>query len=67
MAYRDLPGFIGRLRESEAVAAAALECLILTAGRSGEVLGARWREIDFEAKIWTLPAGRTKPYSGPIY
>jgi integrase len=29
-------------------------------GCSGEVLGARWREIDFEAKIWTLPAGRTK-------
>jgi integrase len=42
------------------MAALALEFAILTAARSGEVLGARWSEIDFEAKVWTVPAGRTK-------
>ncbi|MGA7329394.1 MAG: integrase arm-type DNA-binding domain-containing protein [Rhodomicrobium sp.] len=60
MAYQDLPEFMGRLREHESVAALALEFCILTAARSGEVLGARWPEIDFEAQIWTVPAGRTK-------
>ena len=60
MAYQDLPEFIGRLREHESVAALALEFCILTAARSGEVLGARWPEIDFEAQIWTVPAERTK-------
>ena len=45
------------LRERDAVAALALEFAILTAARSGEVLGARWREIDFDARIWTIPAG----------
>src|SRR5262245_59538806 len=48
------------LREREAIAAMALEFTILTAARRGEVLGATWEEIDFEAKIWTVPAPRTK-------
>lgn len=60
MAYQVVPEFIGRLREREAVAALALEFAILTAARSGEVLGARWEEIDFEAKVWTVPAARMK-------
>jgi integrase len=38
----------------------ALEFCILTATRSGEVYGARWSEIDLEAKVWTVPAGRMK-------
>jgi integrase len=37
-----------------------LEFAILTAARSGEVLGARWNEIDLTAKIWTTPSVRTK-------
>ena len=60
MSYRDVPGFIGRLREREAMAALALEFLILTAARTGEVLGARWVEIDVEARVWTVPAKRMK-------
>jgi len=60
MAYADIPAFLARLREREALAARALEFCILTAARSGEVLGARWREIDLTARIWTVPAGRTK-------
>src|SRR5262249_39448792 len=53
--YKDLPGFAASVRERKAVAALALEFAILTAGRSGEVLGARWSEIDLATKIWTIP------------
>ncbi len=60
MLYQDLPGFVAKLREREAVAAVALEFAILTATRTGEVLGARWEEIDIDAKVWTIPAERTK-------
>jgi integrase len=48
------------LREREGVAARALEFAILTAARTGEVLGAQWSEIEFGAKVWTVPAGRMK-------
>ena len=58
--YQELPDFMTRLREHKSVAALALEFCILTAGRSGEVLGARWAEIDFEAKVWTIPPPRMK-------
>ena len=60
MAYRETPGFIGQLRERQAVAALALEFLILTAARTNEVLGARWAELDLEAGVWTVPPGRMK-------
>ena len=58
--YEEIPAFIAGLRKREAVAALALEFLILTAARSGEVLGARWQEIDIKAKVWTVPADRMK-------
>lgn len=58
--YSGVPEFIGKLREREAIAALALEFTILTAARSGEALGARWSEIDFDAKVWTVPAARMK-------
>src|SRR5580704_10395794 len=60
MPYADIPAFVARLRERDAVSALALEFAILTAARSGEVLGARWREIDFGARIWTIPPQRMK-------
>jgi integrase len=60
MPYADVPAFVASLREREAIAAMVLEFCILTAARSGEVLGARWPEVDFEAKVWTVPAARTK-------
>jgi integrase len=52
--------FIAHLRASESVSALALEFAILTAARSGEVLGARWDEIDLDAKLWMVPASRMK-------
>jgi integrase len=60
MPYPDVPAFVARLREREAVAALALEFAILTAARSGEVLGARWSEIDLAAKVWIIPPKRMK-------
>jgi integrase len=58
--YADVPAFIAELRERQAMAAMALEFAISTAARSREVLGARWNEIDLEAKVWTVPAARMK-------
>ncbi|MFG1211026.1 integrase arm-type DNA-binding domain-containing protein [Xanthobacter flavus] len=58
--HESVPAFVAELRTRRATAALALEFAILTAARSGEVLGARWAEIDRKAKIWTVPAARMK-------
>lgn len=62
MPYDAVPEFILALRQRQgrSTAATALEFLILTAARSGEVLNATWSEIDFDQKLWTIPATRTK-------
>ncbi|MEP3673317.1 MAG: integrase arm-type DNA-binding domain-containing protein [Hyphomicrobiales bacterium] len=60
MAWEDVPNFIGRLATHEALAARALELLIYTACRSGEVLEARWDEFDLEQGLWVIPASRMK-------
>ncbi|ASY58448.1 integrase arm-type DNA-binding domain-containing protein [Sinorhizobium sp. CCBAU 05631] len=60
MAYADVPAFMAKLRETEGLGARALELCVLTATRSGEVLNARWSEIDFDAATWTIPAERMK-------
>jgi integrase len=58
--YAELPAFMADLRQREGVAARALEFAVLTAARTGEVLGGRWSEIDLEGRLWTVPAGRMK-------
>jgi integrase len=60
--YAKLAAFLYPLREQEGIAARALEFLILTAARTGEVIGARWNEIDLLDKIWTVPASRMKAH-----
>jgi integrase len=60
MPYEEVATFVGELKKRQATAALALEFCILTAARSGEVLGARWSEIDLEKKVWTVPAIRMK-------
>src|SRR5262249_49355418 len=60
MPYGQVAGFIEELRGRPGLAARALEFTILTATRSNESLGARWSEVDFEARVWTIPAERTK-------
>src|SRR5262249_18816696 len=60
MSYADLPGFMNALREQDSVAARAFEFLVLTAARTGEVIGACWKEIDLKNRLWTVPAERMK-------
>ena len=58
--YKEIAPFMQELRQHESVGASALEFCILTAARSGEVLGTQWDEIDRKAKVWTIPAARMK-------
>lgn len=58
--YSEMPGFMRALASVDGTGAAALQFAILTAARSGEVRGATWQEIDFDAKTWTIPADRMK-------
>jgi integrase len=60
MHYRDVPAFMIALRALNTVPARALEFLINVSARSNEVLGAKWSEIDFADKVWTVPAERMK-------
>lgn len=69
MPWGDVPAFLTKLRTSPSVGAHALEFLVLTAARSGEVVrsvrdgevtGARWSEIDKKTAVWTVPAQRMK-------
>lgn len=60
MPYEDVPEFLKHLQKRTSVARLALEFLILTASRSGEVRGAKWAEINLDAKLWTVPAERMK-------
>jgi integrase len=60
LAYSNVPGFMAELRQREGIAALALEFAILTAARMGEVTGARFDEINWNDKVWTIPAGRMK-------
>jgi integrase len=66
MPYKDVPAFMAALREGElSVGRLALQFLILTAARSGEVRGtkdhpATWAEIDWDAAEWRIPAQRMK-------
>lgn len=56
MSYDAIPAFVSALHQREAVAALTLEFTILTAARTGEVIGAKWDEVDLEKAIWTIPA-----------
>jgi integrase len=56
----ELPDFLVALREQAGIAARALEFTILTAARTGEVIGARWNELNLLDKTWTVPAERMK-------
>jgi integrase len=58
--YADMPEFFRRLQKQPGLGARALELLILTATRSGELRGARWNEIDEDSATWTIPASRMK-------
>ncbi|MBE0624547.1 MAG: integrase arm-type DNA-binding domain-containing protein [Burkholderiales bacterium] len=58
--FAKIASFLADLRKEEGIAARAMEFMILTAARTGDVRGALWSEIDFEEKAWTIPAERMK-------
>ena len=62
LAYGDVAGALAKVRESSAHRSTvlALEFLVLTAARAGEVRFATWNEIDMDAATWTVPAQRMK-------
>jgi integrase len=58
--HREVGAFMAKLRARPEPAARALEFLILTAARSGEVRGATADEVDLQSQVWTIPAARMK-------
>jgi integrase len=58
--YGEIAAFMAELRSRDGTRWRALEFLVLTAARSQEVTGVRWRELDLAAKMWTVPAARMK-------
>jgi integrase len=58
--YTGIGELMADLRGRDSTSARCLEFLILTAARTGEVIGAAWDEIDLAAKVWAVPAGRMK-------
>ena len=60
LAWQDIGAFMAALAARDGLAAQALYFVILTAARTGEVRGMRWREVDLVARVWTVPGDRMK-------
>jgi len=58
--YAEIGDFIAQLKSQERVAARALQFTILTAARTGEVIGATWSEMNIAERLWVVPAERMK-------
>lgn len=58
--YTEIGAFMAELRKREGISPRALEFVILTAARAGEVFGATWEEIDLNNRVWIIPASRMK-------
>jgi len=58
--YRQINEFVTALRKEGGSAPLALEFMLLTAARTGEVVAAKWDEVDFDGQVWTVPASRMK-------
>src|SRR4029077_15351426 len=58
--YSEIGALMGRLKSKDGAGATALKLTILTAARTGEIVGARWKEIDFNKAVWTIPGARMK-------
>jgi integrase len=60
LSYNEVGSFMSDLRRRDSTSARCLEFLVLTAARTGEVIGATWNEVDLAARVWTIPANRMK-------
>ena len=67
--YELVPGLVAKLRERVSMGRLALEFLILTAARSGEVRLATLPEIELDGRLWSIPGERMKmgrPHQVPL-
>ncbi|HEV2594232.1 MAG TPA: site-specific integrase, partial [Sphingomicrobium sp.] len=53
--YAEMPAFLAELRQRKAIAARALEFLALTCVRTSDIRAAKWEQVDFREKVWTIP------------
>jgi integrase len=64
MPYAKVPEFVGQLRvaqqQGEALSPSVIEFIVLTAARESEAVGMRWGEVNWEEKVWVVPAERMK-------
>jgi integrase len=60
--YGEVPAIVAELQQREGIAPRALLFTILTCARVGEIVGARWDEVDLKEKMWTVPATRMKSH-----
>lgn len=60
MRWQDVPAFYAALKRKKAMSDNALMFTCLTGSHTGEVLGLRWSELDFEQRLWICPAERMK-------
>jgi integrase len=58
--YREVAGFMAKLRAAKGVGARCLEFALLTASRTNETLKAEWSEFDFSAGTWIVPGEKMK-------
>jgi integrase len=58
--FKQIHEFIKALRTHRGVGPLAFEFMVLTAARTGEVVRAKWDEIDLTTKVWTIPGERMK-------
>lgn len=65
--HADAPTFVGQLRSKETIGRLALEALILTTVRSGDVRGMKWAEIDEAQGVWTIPVELGRGKGGEVH
>lgn len=65
--YTEAPAFVADLRSRETIGRLALEALILTTVRSGDVRGMKWSELDLEAKLWRVPVEDGRGKGGRVH
>lgn len=65
--FNEVPDLLARLHERQSVGRLALEALLLTAARSGDIRGATWSEVDLEAGLWSVPAERMPRIADPSF
>lgn len=65
--HADAPAFLADLRAKETIGRLALEALILTAVRSGDLRGMKWAEIDLGAMLWRIPVEDGRGKSGRVH